>query len=50
MEICTILFYNDGTNYLDTRTLKTYENLLNNNFFLEFISLNIVNLNFIKEY
>lgn len=47
---CTILFYTDGTNYLDTRTLKTYENLLNESFFFRVHKSHIVNLNFVKEY
>jgi two-component system LytT family response regulator len=47
---CTILFYNDGTKYLDTRTLKVYESLLNKNLFFRVHKSHIVNLNFVKEY
>ncbi len=30
---CAMIHFRDGTSYLDTRTLKTYENILSDNFF-----------------
>ncbi len=47
---CTILFYSDNTSYFDTRTLKTYEKLLNENMFFRVHKSHIVNLNCILEY
>lgn len=45
---CSILHFEDGSQYLDTRTLKTYEVLLDNNFFRAHKSF-IVNLNKVGE-
>ncbi len=45
---CSILHFEDGTQYLDTRTLKTYEVLLDASFFRAHKSF-IVNLNEVGE-
>ena len=47
---CTMLFFNDGTRYLDTRTLKTYENLLNHLKFFRVHKSHIINLDLLTEY
>ena len=47
---CTMLFFNDGTRYLDTRTLKTYENLLNPLKFFRVHKSHIINLDLLTEY
>lgn len=47
---CTILYFNDGTRYLDTRTLKIYEGILNPAYFYRIHKSNIVNMNYLKEY
>jgi two-component system LytT family response regulator len=45
---CALIHFTDGTSYLDTRTLKTYEQLLSNDFFRTHKS-HIVNLAEISE-
>jgi two-component system LytT family response regulator len=45
---CALIHFTDGTSYLDTRTLKTYEGLLSNHFFRIHRSY-IVNLGQISE-
>ena len=47
---CTMLHFSDGTRYLDTRTLKVYENLLNPEKFCRVHKSHIINLNLLKEY
>jgi two-component system, LytTR family, response regulator len=47
---CTILYFNDGTRYLDTRTLKIYEGILNPNIFYRIHKSHIINMDFLKEY
>lgn len=47
---CTTIYFKDGTRYLDTRTLKTYENLLNPAKFFRIHKSHIINLGLLKEY
>ncbi len=47
---CTVLYFNDGTRYLDTRTLKIYEGILNPSIFYRIHKSHIVNMNYLKEY
>lgn len=47
---CTTIYFKDGTRYLDTRTLKTYENLLNPSKFCRVHKSHIINLGILKEY
>lgn len=47
---CTMLYFEDGSRYLDTRTLKIYENLLNSDKFYRVHKSYIINLNRLKEY
>ncbi len=47
---CTTIYFKDGTRYLDTRTLKTYETLLNPAKFCRVHKSHIINLDLLKEY
>jgi len=47
---CTILFFTDGSKFLDTRTMKVYEDLLDPKQFLRIHRSHIVNRNELKEY
>ncbi len=47
---CTTIYFDDGTRYLDTRTLKVYENLLNTEKFCRVHKSHIINLDLLKEY
>lgn len=47
---CTTIYFKDGTRYLDTRTLKTYENLLNPSKFSRVHKSHIINLEILREY
>jgi two-component system, LytTR family, response regulator len=47
---CTTIYFNDGTRYLDTRTLKIYENILNPAKFFRVHKSHIINLNNLAEY
>lgn len=47
---CTTIYFKDGTRYLDTRTLKIYENLLNPLKFSRVHKSHIINLDLMKEY
>lgn len=47
---CTTIYFKDGTRYLDTRTLKTYENLLDDHKFCRIHKSHIINLNELTEY
>lgn len=47
---CTTIYFVDGTRYLDTRTLKTYEGLLNPDKFSRIHKSHIINLDLLKEY
>lgn len=47
---CTMLYFTDGGRYLDTRTLKIYENLLSSSKFYRVHKSYIINLNQLKEY
>jgi len=47
---CTTIYFEDGTRYLDTRTLKIYENVLDSAKFFRVHKSHIINLNRLKEY
>lgn len=47
---CTTIYFKDGTRYLDTRTLKTYENILNVGKFARIHKSHIINLGELSEY
>lgn len=47
---CTMLHFKDGSRYLDTRTLKIYENLLDPVKFSRIHKSHIINLNFMTDY
>jgi len=47
---CTVLYFSDGTRYLDTRTLKIYEGILTPEIFYRIHKSHIVNMNYLKEY
>ena len=47
---CTTIYFVDGTRYLDTRTLKVYENLLNPEKFCRIHKSHIINLDMLREY
>lgn len=47
---CTMLHFSDGSRYLDTRTLKIYENLLDPTKFSRIHKSHIINLNFMTDY
>ena len=47
---CTTIYFSDGSRYLDTRTLKVYENLLNPSKFNRIHKSHIINLNMMREY
>jgi|TARA_R110000737_G_scaffold80019_1_gene112093 two-component system LytT family response regulator len=47
---CTMLHFSDGSRYLDTRTLKIYENLLDPNKFSRIHKSHIINLNYMTDY
>ena len=47
---CTVIHFNDGSKYLDTRTLKVYEELLDDSRFLRTHKSHIANLNYLSEY
>ncbi|MCC5924460.1 MAG: response regulator transcription factor [Crocinitomicaceae bacterium] len=47
---CTMLYFRDETRYLDTRTLKVYEQILNDSKFYRIHKSYIVNMSEIKEY
>lgn len=47
---CTTIYFNDGTRYLDTRTLKTYESILNPAKFCRVHKSHIINLDIMREY
>ena len=47
---CTTIYFKDGSRYLDTRTLKTYENILNPKKFSRVHKSHIINLDIMKEY
>ncbi len=47
---CTMLWFKDGSRYLDTRTLKIYENILINNHFYRIHKSHLINLDFLLEY
>jgi two-component system LytT family response regulator len=47
---CTVLYFSDGTRYLDTRTLKIYEGILNPSVFYRVHKSHIINLDYLKEY
>ena len=46
----TTIYFKDGTRYLDTRTLKTYENILNPSKFSRVHKSHIINLEILREY
>lgn len=47
---CTQLYFRDGSKYLDTRTLKVYEDILNDDKFFRTHKSHIINLHAVKEY
>lgn len=47
---CTTIYFKDGTRYLDTRTLKTYESILDEQKFARIHKSHIINLNELSEY
>lgn len=47
---CTTIYFKDGTRYLDTRTLKTYETILDDGKFARIHKSHIINLNELSEY
>lgn len=47
---CTMLFFTDGSKFLDTRTMKVYEDLLDPKQFLRIHRSHIVNRDELKEY
>lgn len=47
---CTMLYFKDGTRYLDTRTLKVYEEILDESIFYRIHKSYMVNMNTIDEY
>lgn len=47
---CTTIYFKDGGRYLDTRTLKIYENILNPAKFFRIHKSHIINLDLLTEY
>lgn len=47
---CTMLWFKDGSKYLDTRTLKIYENILMNNHFYRIHKSHLINLDYLLQY
>lgn len=47
---CTMLYFKDGSRYLDTRTMKIYEGILNPAFFYRIHKSYIINTQELKEY
>lgn len=47
---CTMIYFNDGKRYLDTRTLKIYESILNPAHFYRIHKSYMLNLDNLKEY
>jgi two-component system LytT family response regulator len=47
---CTMIYFEDGKRYLDTRTLKIYESILNPEKFYRIHKSHIINLSYLKEY
>lgn len=47
---CTMLYFKDGSRYLDTRTLKVYESILNPNKFCRVHKSHIINLDTLTDY
>lgn len=47
---CTTIYFEDGTRYLDTRTLKVYENILDSSKFCRVHKSHIINLNRLTGY
>lgn len=47
---CTMLYFSDGKRYLDTRTLKVYEGILNPDEFYRIHKSHIISIEALKEY
>lgn len=47
---CTTIYFSDGTRYLDTRTLKIYESVLDPDKFFRIHKSHIINLKYLKEF
>ncbi len=47
---CTNIYFTDGTSFFDTRTLKVYEEILNENEFYRIHKKYIINLNHLTDY
>ncbi len=46
----TLLYFKDGSTYLDSKTIKVFEEMLSKNEFLRIHKSHIINLNYLKEY
>jgi two-component system LytT family response regulator len=47
---CTTIYFKEGSRYLDTRTMKTYESILDPTKFFRVHKSHIINLNLLAEY
>ncbi len=47
---CTMIYFIDGKHFLDTRTLKIYEHILDKEIFYRIHKSHIINFNFITDY
>lgn len=47
---CTLIYFKDGSRYLDTRTMKIYEEMLDDTRFYRVHKSHIINLDYLKEY
>jgi two-component system LytT family response regulator len=47
---CTLLHFIDGSKYLDTRTLKTYESIVDDKTFFRIHKSYLINMNYLTEY
>ena len=47
---CTMIYFSDGSRYLDTRTLKIYENILDDKKFCRVHKSHIINLSMMTDY
>ena len=47
---CTQIYFSDGTKYLDTKTLKIFEDMLDDEIFFRVHKSHLINLTYLKEY
>jgi len=47
---CTSLHFNDGSKYLDSKTIKVFEQMLSADRFIRIHKSHIININYLKEY